>query len=89
MDDLTESLAEDIDWKALYEQLCDENEHLRLRIVSLRDSRLADVAYWWQEALDWLREPYNQTLLLLVVMPLLLTLVRELFAIWRHRRNKS
>ena len=88
MDDLTESV-EDINWKSLYEQMVGENEHLRLRIVSLRDSRLADLAYWWQEALAWLDDPNNRTLLILVAMPLLLTLVLEAFRFLRERKRNS
>lgn len=85
VDDLTESLG-DIDWMALYDQVVSENEHLRLRIVSLRESRLMDVAYWWQEARAWLDDPNNRTLLILVAMPLALTLIREAFNFLRERK---
>lgn len=92
MDDIIEAVEDvleeaPIDWKAIYEQVLAENEKLRFRIVALRDSRVSDVAYYWDALLDWLDDPRHQVWLI-IAMPVLLTVIRELFKLLQRRFNR-
>jgi hypothetical protein len=78
-----------IDYAAVAEQLQRENERLRLRILALRQAHTIDLGSYWYALLDALEEPKYQ-ILLMVAVPILLTLVREVFRlIQRRKRNDA
>ncbi len=82
--------SEGIDYPALVEQFQRENERLRLCVLSLRQSSMVDLAYWWNQALSLLDEPKYQVVLM-VALPVLLTLIREVFKLIQrnNRRGKQ
>ena len=84
----TEALPS-IDWEAISTMLLKENEQLRMRIVRMREEMRFDLSSLWQDALDLLDEPRYQVLLLLAV-PIILTIIRELFKLlWRKRHHEG
>ncbi len=85
MDNLLDDLP--IDWEAICQQYQAENEHLRMRIVALRDSRWLDIEYAWDAMLEWLTDP-NHQVVLIMALSLLIPLLRELIKLVQQRRHK-
>jgi len=85
-EDLVESMEDFIDWKGVCEQFQAENEALRFRIIQLRESRLVDVAYYWQAFMDWATDQ-NHQIVLIMALSLLFPLLRELIHFIQRRRK--